>query len=181
MMPPNIKRKIGIFILSRLIKLASMPMASMFFRSVASKLLSFALGNIYEKYVKAVFSVMGFIAQADGKIDEDEFDAARQFTKKMHLNHKQSQTARIAYDRGQRADFMLQEVMPEWNIILPFQIRQSFLYIQTYAAIGRLSLDPSKRCALYSVGAQLGLDSDACEKTINAACRQAKQVEVDKD
>ena len=59
-------------------------------------------------FFTATFSVMGYIAKADGRVSEHEIQAARSLMRQMQLNDAQQTAAIDLFQKGKEADFPLE-------------------------------------------------------------------------
>lgn len=62
---------------------------------------------VKEKFIYTVFSVMGHLAKADGRVSERELDFAKQLIKNLSLSHSQKIKAQQAFNEGKQPDFNL--------------------------------------------------------------------------
>ncbi|MGD7651494.1 hypothetical protein, partial [Ralstonia pseudosolanacearum] len=65
--------------------------------------LTIARMQTQEGFLESIFSVMGCLCQADGKVTDGELDVAEKLFDQMHLQGEQRAKARAAFERG-RAD-----------------------------------------------------------------------------
>ncbi|MGO3004011.1 MAG: co-chaperone DjlA, partial [Halomonas sp.] len=72
-----------------------------------SRRLNGARVRIQEGFLESIFSVMGCLCQADGKVTEGELSVAEKLFDQMRLQGEQRAKARAAFERGRAADFNL--------------------------------------------------------------------------
>lgn len=63
----------------------------------------------------AVFSIMGHIAKADGKVTPDEINMAKTVMDRMSLSADQRQAAIALFNQGKRNDFPLDDVLAQFR------------------------------------------------------------------
>ena len=61
--------------------------------------------QIQQQFFETVFLLMGHMAKADGRVSEDEIQAARGVMQQMRLSETQKQQAIDLFNRGKSADF----------------------------------------------------------------------------
>ena len=61
-----------------------------------------------------VFSIMGHLAKADGRVSEDEIAQARAVMDRMQLNEEQRREAIALFNRGKEADFPLDATVADF-------------------------------------------------------------------
>ena len=66
-------------------------------------------------FFTALFSVMGHLAKADGKVTQDEIKAARDVMLQMNLNADMRKAAIDLFEQGKREDFQFDEVMAQFR------------------------------------------------------------------
>jgi len=109
-------------------------------------------------FFASIFQVMGYVAKADGQVDEAELEAARAVMHRMHLNTAQQQEAMFLFTHGKSPEFKLEECLNQFlrscrgNGILI----QMFIDIQMQAVKLSGSPKPQKRAALQRIFQRLG-------------------------
>jgi len=66
-------------------------------------------------FFTAVFSVMGHIAKADGRVNESEIEFTRKAMTRMQLNDDMRKTAMRLFNEGKRVDFPLDDVLRQFR------------------------------------------------------------------
>ena len=66
-------------------------------------------------FFTAVFSVMGHIAKADGRVNEAEIEFTRKAMTRMQLNEDMRKTAMRLFNEGKRVDFPLDDVLRQFR------------------------------------------------------------------
>ncbi|MDR5885910.1 co-chaperone DjlA [Vreelandella janggokensis] len=91
--------------------------------------------RIQEGFLDSIFSVMGCLCQADGKVTDGELDVAEKLFDQMRLQGEQRTRARAAFERGRSDDFDLDAELASVNRLTRHQpvMRQVFLQVQLSA------------------------------------------------
>ena len=97
-------------------------------------------------FFQATFSVMGYIAKVDGRINEQEIAVARNIMMQMQLSESQKQEAIEWFHYGKSEDFQLHTVL--LHLVQEcghhFQLKQLFLEIQIQAVLIDGEMHPSE-------------------------------------
>ena len=67
--------------------------------------------RVQAAFFTAIFSVMGHISKADGRVTDDEIRLAKRVMADMNLSPDQRETARSLFNQGKADDFDLSEVL----------------------------------------------------------------------
>ncbi len=115
--------------------------------------------NRRQVFFAATFRVMGHIAKADGRVSEQEIQAARQVMREMRLNPAQMQQAIAYFNEGKAPDFDLEGELASMNAACRGQplLRQFFLHTQFFVAFAQGDVTGGERAVLNRIGAALGL------------------------
>lgn len=121
------------------------------------------LGNqgnerVQAAFFTAVFTFMGYIAKADGRVSKDEIALTEQVMNQMRLDATQRKLAINLFDQGKQDDFPYTEALEQFrrecqrrrNLI------QMFLEILTATALSDGKMDPAERRLLTAVATGLG-------------------------
>ena len=97
--------------------------------------LNVARMRIQEGFLESIFSVMGCLCQADGKVTDGELGVAEKLFDQMRLQGEQRARARAAFERGRADDFDLDAELASVNRLTRHQpvMRQVFLQVQLSA------------------------------------------------
>ncbi|MES3006329.1 MAG: co-chaperone DjlA [Pseudomonadota bacterium] len=114
--------------------------------------------RVQTAFFTAVFSLMGYIAKADGKVSRDEISLAQQVMGQMQLQAEQKKLAIGLFEQGKQSEFPYVQVLEQFkrecqrrrNLI------QMFLEILTATALADGEMDPAERRVLESIAASLG-------------------------
>ena len=105
-------------------------------------------------FFTATFSVMGYIAKADGRVSQEEIRLAEAVMERLGLNSEMRASARKLFKEGKSADFPIDEVMRQFRSETHRRttLIQMFLEIQLQAAYADGVMHPAekKRCAVFA-------------------------------
>ncbi|CAC9528772.1 DnaJ-like protein DjlA [uncultured Gammaproteobacteria bacterium] len=112
-------------------------------------------------FFTATFSIMGYLAKADGKVSASEISMAEQVMTNMRLMPEQRKAAISLFNQGKQDDF------PIADILLQFRrechrrsnLLQMFLEILISTALADGVLHADEKKALYYVAQQLGFNA----------------------
>lgn len=104
-------------------------------------------------FFTAVFSVMGHMAKADGRVSETEIAMARTMMQKMALNEAQSRVAIDLFNKGKQADFPLDDVLEQFRQECHRRrtLIQMFIEILLHSAYADGSMHPDERRLLLHI------------------------------
>ncbi|HET6725093.1 MAG TPA: co-chaperone DjlA [Gammaproteobacteria bacterium] len=117
--------------------------------------------RIQTVFFTATFSVMGHIAKADGRVSENEIQAARAVMGQMNLNAAQRDAAIKLFQQGKQPGFDLEAVLAQFRE----ECRQRrdlfrvFVEIQLHASLADGDLHGAERHILETICAQLGISA----------------------
>lgn len=109
-------------------------------------------------FFTTVFSVMGHLAKADGRVSESEIQIARNIMRQMQLDEQQQKFAIELFQKGKDASFPLDDV------ILQFKnecgrnrnLKQMFIEILVFAAYADGAIHDAERHILARICTRLG-------------------------
>jgi len=128
--------------------------------------------RIQSAFFTAVFSVMGHVAKADGRVSEDEITMARSVMAEMSLNPSQTRVAMDLFNQGKRASFELDPVIAQFKRECRRRatLLQMFLEILLHAAYADGVLHNNEAALLKNISRSLGF-SDAHFNQLEAMVR----------
>ena len=134
-----------------------------------SRRLNAARVQIQEGFLESIFSVMGCLCQADGKVTEGELGVAEKLFDQMRLQGEHRAKARAAFERGRADDFDLEAELAKVNRLTQRQpvLRQVFLQVQLSAIAADGVLHPAEHEMILRVARGVGC-SDAEVQQIEA-------------
>jgi DnaJ like chaperone protein len=111
-------------------------------------------------FFRATFTIMGYIAKADGRISENEIRVAQHIMQNMMLTPALRQQAIQYFQLGKQANFSLDEILSQLNNACYHQpnLLHLFLEIQLQAAYADGVLSVKKQRILEQVCYGLGMD-----------------------
>ncbi len=117
--------------------------------------------RIQSAFFTTVFSVMGHVAKADGRVSEDEIAMARSVMQQMSLDQNQTRVAMDLFNQGKHPDFALDAVIAQFKTECHRRrtLMQMFIEILLHAAYADGVLHPHEEALLKDICAKLGFSS----------------------
>lgn len=115
--------------------------------------------RIQAAFFTATFSVMGYIAKADGRVSADEIKLAEAVMERLGLNAQMRQSARKLFQQGKSPDFPIDEVLVQFKQETHRRttLIQMFLELQLQAAYADGVMHPAERAVLVNICSHLGI------------------------
>ncbi|MGC1457548.1 MAG: co-chaperone DjlA [Steroidobacteraceae bacterium] len=115
--------------------------------------------QIGEQFFRTTFRVMGHVAKADGRVSEQEIQAARAVMSQLRLTAEQVQVAIACFTEGKSAQFALDAALAGLYRACGGRpdLMRAFIEIQMRAALMGNDLQPQARNVLQNMSSQLGL------------------------
>lgn len=114
--------------------------------------------RVQQAFFAATFSIMGYLAKADGRVSEHEIQLARQVMGQMQLSEEQQKAAMKLFNEGKREDFPLDDILDQFN--RECRHRRNLLQIFLEIQIGTVHADghvhQHERSSLRYIGQKLG-------------------------
>ncbi|MGH8323344.1 MAG: co-chaperone DjlA [Steroidobacteraceae bacterium] len=119
------------------------------------------LAEIGERFFRATFRVMGYLAKADGRVSEREISAARGVMSDLHLNPLQVRAAIGYFTAGKQADFDPATELGGLRHACQGrpELLRVFLEIQVRAALAGNNMEGPVRDLMTRVAARLGVSN----------------------
>ena len=116
--------------------------------------------RVQSAFFTTTFSIMGFIAKADGKITKDEIKMANQVMQQMNLNSHQRSIAKNLFNEGKKSDFPAEEVLTQFKreCMRRRNLIQMFLEIQISTALADGYLHKNEKRFLENIAHNLGFE-----------------------
>lgn len=116
--------------------------------------------NPKDIFFKATFTIMGYIAKADGRVSENEIRVATHIMHNMMLTHELRQQAIHYFRQGKQADFNLDQILSSLlaTCYLQQHLLRLFLDIQLQAAYADGLLSKNKQKILEYICFKLNLN-----------------------
>ena len=117
--------------------------------------------RIQSAFFAAVFSVMGHVAKADGRVSEDEIDMARAVMQQMSLDQTQVRVAMDLFNQGKRSGFDVDAVIAQFKSECHRRrsLMQMFVEILLHAAYADGVLHPQEEKLLSMISTSLGFST----------------------
>lgn len=116
---------------------------------------------ISHSFFRATFQVMGHVAKADGRVTEQEIDAARAVMRRFSLGEEDVRRAIDFFTEGKQADFPLESALAGLRASLGGRgdLRRLFVQIQLEASMLGGGLNPPARAVFARMCAALGISA----------------------
>ena len=120
-------------------------------------------------FFTALFSTMGHLAKADGKISKDEISMAEHVMAQMQLSSDQRRAAIELFNQGKLNDFPLDEVLQQFRVECHRRrnLLQMFLEVLIATALSDGNLHSSEHQILQHIGNSLGFSPNQLDQLIN--------------
>jgi len=125
--------------------------------------------RVQATFFTTIFSVMGHIAKADGRISQDEIQLANRIMDEMRLTAPMKQAARDLFNKGKQNDFQFEAVLAQFRQEMHGRktLSQMFLEIQIRAASADGELRIAEKNILFNVAGALGFSQYELESLIS--------------
>ena len=122
--------------------------------------------RIQAAFFTATFSVMGYIAKADGRVTRDEIKLAEAVMDRLGLNAEMRSSAMKLFNEGKSNDFPVDEVLDQFRreIHRRTTLIQMFLEIQLQAAYADGVMHPAEKEVLINICHHLGVDASQLDR-----------------
>jgi DnaJ like chaperone protein len=112
-------------------------------------------------FFQVTFQVMGHVAKADGRVTEQEIDAAREAMRRFSLSDADRARAADLFTDGKRPDFPLEGALRRLRALAGGQpdLCRMFVQIQLEAALQGNGLNAASRAALAHICSVLGVSA----------------------
>lgn len=115
--------------------------------------------SIADEFFRTTFELMGHVAKSDGRVTEEEIDAARRLMREMNLGERESSAAIACFRAGKAAAYdaelgveRLREACGQ-----RYDLLRAFMELQLRAALAGNGLSPPARTVLVRVAERLGM------------------------
>jgi len=117
--------------------------------------------DLQSAFFRATFQVMGHAAKADGRVTEQEIDAARATMRRFSLGEADVRRAIDLFTEGKDRDFPLEDVLSEFRSASAGRedLRRLFVQIQLEAALQAGELSPPARAVFARMCSALGISA----------------------
>lgn len=120
-------------------------------------------------FFTATFSVMGYLAKADGQVSASEISMAKRVMSQMQLSPEQQKAAIDLFNEGKQDSFPVNDILDQFRRECPRRrnLLQMFLEILISTAFADGTLDAAEKQALDNIANRLGFDSAYLDQLIN--------------
>ncbi len=117
--------------------------------------------RIQMAFFTATFSMMGYLAKADGQVTRDEIALAESVMRQMNLDAQQKKLAVRLFDKGKQPGFPFEEVLDQFRTECHRRrnLLQMFLEILAATALADGSIVPVERKILQASASRLGFSA----------------------
>ncbi len=115
-------------------------------------------GETQRAFFVALFSIMGHVAKADGRVSPDEIAMARGIMQQMSLDEAHTKEAIDLFNQGKQPDFDLDAAVDAFRLASPRQLalHQMFMEVLIHAAYADGQMDASEEQVLRRISERLG-------------------------
>lgn len=119
--------------------------------------------RVQTAFFTALFSVMGHLAKADGRVSENEIELAKNIMQRMNLNEQMRETAIRLFNQGKQPEFSLDQVLDQFRQECHRRrnLMQMFVEILMHAAYADDNVHPAEQAVLERVRQKLGFSPQA--------------------
>ncbi len=131
--------------------------------------------RVQTAFFTTLFSVMGYLAKADGRVSRDEIELARDVMRRMNLSEQMREAAIGLFNQGKQADFPLLDVLRQFRQECHRRrnLMQMFVEMLMHAAYADGKLDSAERAVLEQIRQELGFSTREFQH-IEALVRNAR-------
>ena len=110
-------------------------------------------------FVRSLFTIMGFLAKADGRVSEEEIRAARVLMHRLELGPKEIREAIDWFEEGKQPSFALHESLRKLrrDTNRRKELRLTFVRLLLEVALAKKSLHRRERAAIWTICSELDI------------------------
>ena len=125
--------------------------------------------QIQQVFFKTIFSLLGHIAKADGRVSEDEIQTARSIMEQMRLTQTQKQQAMDFFSQGKEPGFQADVLLDEYRQVSHQNrmLTQMLLEVLILGALADGELHKNEQTILLHVFSRLGFSSADYERMLS--------------
>ena len=125
--------------------------------------------RVQTAFFTATFSIMGYVAKADGRVTQDEINLANALMDEMQLSEPQKKLARSLFNQGKQDNFDFNAVVDQFRHECHRRttLLRMFLEIQVQAAFADNRLDAKENDILGMLAEKLGFSHNELSHVIN--------------
>jgi DnaJ like chaperone protein len=157
-------------------------LAAFFFGSFIDRSLSYGIGGINPLsrahretvFLATVFTLMGKIAKADGRVSEEEIAHVEQMFNKLGMTAEHRQQAIALFKKGGEAEFDIRPTLNEFMAVCGHtaSLRQMLLVYLIVMAFADGRLDPAEESLLRDIAKYLGYSQDMFQQLMAMVTNQ---------
>jgi DnaJ like chaperone protein len=118
--------------------------------------------KIQSAFFTTTFSMMGYLAKADGQVTHEEIALAQSVMRQMNLNPQQQKVAINLFNKGKEADFPVDQVLAQFRVECHRRsnLLQMFLEILIATAMADGTLHASEQRLLQRTAQSIGFSAE---------------------
>ncbi len=130
--------------------------------------------EIQQVFFKTVFSLLGHVAKADGRVSTEEIQAARAIMQQMQLDEAQTKQAIAFFTEGKQVEFYPDKCIEEFIHVSHHNraLSQMLLEILIFAALADGRLDVNEERILLNVSEQIGFSRHDYQRLVQMVMAQ---------
>lgn len=117
--------------------------------------------HIQQVFFKTIFSLLGHLAKADGRVSEDEIQTVRSVMAQMQLSQEQRKQAIDYFTQGKKPDFQINDLLNEYRQVshTNYMLTQMLLEVLILGALSDGELHKNEEAILLHIFTRLGFSS----------------------
>lgn len=125
--------------------------------------------QIQQVFFKTIFSLLGHLAKADGRVSEDEIQTARSIMQQMRLNEEQKKQAMSFFSHGKDSNFQIDTLLDEYRQVSHKNrmLTQMLLEVLILGALADGELHKNEESILLHVFTRLGFSSSDYQRMLS--------------
>ena len=130
--------------------------------------------EIQQVFFKTVFSLLGYLAKADGHVSSAEIQAARSVMQQMRLDEQKSQHAIAFFNEGKQVEFYPDHCIEEFRKISHHNraLSQMLLEILIFSALADGKIDINEERILLNLSEQIGFSRQDFQRLVQMVMGQ---------
>ncbi len=114
-------------------------------------------------FFKTVFTLMGKLAKADGRVSEQEIAHVEQFMKQLNMSAAHRKQAIEHFQAGAKKDFAIEPLIQEFNAVTATSpnLKQMLMIYLIRVAVADGQLHPNETTLMHQIALQLGYSEQA--------------------
>lgn len=135
-----------------------------------------ALARVQQQFFDTTFTLLGYVAKADGRVSEAEIAQAESLFAQLRLNPRQRQSAIEKFRVGAQAGFDPAETVAAFaNAVGPRrQVQQTLFAFLASMALADGEFEQAERTALHHIASLLGMPAAEVDRLVSMLSAQAR-------